>query len=324
MTTLHPPRADRPTPEHAAAEWSAWGTTVRLVLTEPTGLDQARELLAADLAALDLACSRFRPDSELRSLDHREGEATRISPLLTEALQVALRAARSSNGLVDPTVGGAIAEIGYDRDFAAVAPRGPSVALRIRPVPGWRQVSLDVANRQVQVPAGVQLDLGATAKAFAADRAAERLARVLGCGVLVSLGGDIAMAGPAPAGGWTVRVQDTPGRPADAPDEGPHETVRVTGGGLATSSTTARRWIRGDTVLHHLIDPLTGLPAPAPWRTVSVYAGSCVDANTASAAAVVGGRTALRWLTSVGLPARLVDVHGAVRTVGGWPAQDVR
>ncbi|HEX5496594.1 MAG TPA: FAD:protein FMN transferase, partial [Mycobacteriales bacterium] len=150
-------------------------------------------------------------------------------------------------------------------------------------------------------------------------RAAARLGRARECGVLVSLGGDIGFGGRAPAGGWTVRVQDAPGHPRDVPD-GPSDTVTVTGGGLATSSTTARRWYRGGTMLHHLIDPLTSLPARSPWRTVTVHAGSCVDANTASTAALVRGADGAAWLAGRGLPARLVDTHGRVHTVGGWPA----
>jgi thiamine biosynthesis lipoprotein len=165
----------------------------------------------------------------------------------------------------------------------------------------------------------VRLDLGATAKAWAADRSAARLATALGCGVLVSLGGDIAVAGETPPGGWRVRVQDVTGRPEDPP-VGPSAVVAIRDGGLATSSTTARRWRRGGDVLHHILDPRTGLPAPPCWRTVSVAAASCADANTASTAAIIRGRDAPGWLTSLGLPARLVDEAGNVHTVGGWPA----
>jgi thiamine biosynthesis lipoprotein len=92
------------------------------------------------------------------------------------------------------------------------------------------------------------------------------------------------------------------------------------GGGLATSSTAVRRWRRGGTSYHHLLDPRTGRPAEPVWRTVTVTAASCVDANTASTAAIVRGRRAPGWLDALGLPARLVDASGAVRRVAGWPA----
>jgi thiamine biosynthesis lipoprotein len=205
---------------------------------------------------------------------------------------------------------------GYDRDFDQIEPNGPPLRLTVRRVPGWREVRLD--GRSLTLPAGVQLDLGATAKAWAADRSAARIASQAGSGVLVSLGGDIAVAGPPPADGWRIRVQDVTG-PADETPEGPYALIAIREGGLATSSTTARRWQRGGDVLHHILDPRTGLPAEPVWRTVSVAAGSCADANAASTAAVIRGRRAPGWLTRLGLPARLVDATGAVFTVAGWP-----
>ena len=255
----------------SAASWRALGTLVRLVVTDPPALAQARELLEADLARIDLACSRFRPDSELCAL--RGGQTEHVSPLLAEAIAVALRAAQLTDGDVDPTVGAAMAALGYDRDFAQVPRTGPAAApVTVRTVPGWRKVHLE--DRRLRLPAGVRLDLGATAKAWAADRAAARIAERFGCGVLVSLGGDIAVAGPAPHDGWRIRVQDVTGSPDDPPD-GPYTLIAIRDGGLATSSTTARRWQRGGDVLHHILDPRTSRPAESVWRTVSVAAGSC-------------------------------------------------
>jgi thiamine biosynthesis lipoprotein ApbE len=280
----------------AGASWRALGTFVHLLVTEPARLEQARQLLTADLAEVDAACSRFRPDSELCSLSS-SGRPTEISPLLAEAIAVALRAARLTDGDVDPTVGAAMLAVGYDRDFAHVKPEGPGVKLTAREVPGWRQVRLE--SRTLIMPPGVRLDLGATAKAWAADRSA---------------------AGPAPAAGWQVRVQDVTGAPEDTP-EGPYARIAIRDGGLATSSTAARRWRRGGDVLHHILNPQTGLPAEPVWRTVSVAAGSCADANAASTAAIIRGRRAPGWLTHLGLPARLVDATGVVFTVAGWPAE---
>jgi thiamine biosynthesis lipoprotein ApbE len=188
----------------------------------------------------------------------------------------------------------------------------------VRVVPGWRSVRVDVGRRRLTVPAGVRLDLGATVKGWAADRAAARIAEVLGCGVLVSLGGDTAVAGEPPDGGWRIRVQDKtalPGEPAD----GPSQVVTIRDGGLATSSTAARRWRRGGDVLHHILDPRTGLPAAPVWRTVSVAAATCADANTAATAAIIRGRQALPWLGGLRLPARLVAQDGAIHTVNAWP-----
>jgi thiamine biosynthesis lipoprotein len=295
-----------------AATWTALGTQVRLVVTG-TELDEARRILAADLAEVDVTCSRFRPDSEIRTL---AGPRTQVSSLLAEAIAVALRAAWLTDGDVDPTVGGAMRAIGYDRDFAEI--QGSDDKVTKRSVPGWRNVGLD--GRILTLPPGTELDLGATAKAWAADRSAQRIANHLGCGVLVGLGGDIAVAGPAPENGWPIRVQDVTGLPDDEP-EGPYAHITIASGGLATSSTKARRWRRGGDVLHHILDPRTGLPAAPVWRTVSVTAQTCADANAASTAAVIRGRDALGWLTRNLLPARLVDIKGTVFTVAGWPGE---
>jgi thiamine biosynthesis lipoprotein len=303
-----------PADAEASASWRALGTLVQLVVTEPRYLAEAGRLLEADLAEVDVACSRFRADSEICSL--RPGRPVEVSPLLAEAVAVALRAARLTEGDVDPTVGAAMCAIGYDRDFENIETNGPAISVRI--VPGWRGVRLD--GRRLTMPEGVRLDLGATAKAWAADRAAAGIQRRLGCGVLVSLGGDIAVAGPAPAGGWRIRVQDVTGSPADPPG-GPYDLIAIRDGGLATSSTAARRWQRGGDVLHHILDPRTGLPAEPVWRTVSVKASNCADANAASTAAVIRGRRALGWLAGLGLPSRLVDATGVVFTVAGWPTK---
>jgi thiamine biosynthesis lipoprotein ApbE len=319
MMAVDTVRADSGPQAHA--DWPALGTQVRLVVTDPDQLAEGCQLLEADLADVDMACSRFRADSELVAVNTAapgRADGVPISPLLAEAIAVALRAARQTSGAVDPTVGAAMAAAGYDRDFALVRQSGPRLRLTVRQVPGWRHVRLDGRSRTVSLPAGAQLDLGATAKAWAADRSAGRLAEQLGCGVLVSLGGDIAVAGPPPPDGWRIRVQDITGRPEDPP-AGPAAVVSIRAGGLATSSTAARRWRRGGDVIHHILDPRTGLPAAPVWRTVSVAALSCAEANTASTAAIIQGRSAIGWLTAQRLPARLVGPDSAITTVAGWP-----
>lgn len=303
----------------AAADWRALGTSVRLVVTDPALLDSCNLLLARHLAEVDAACSRFRPDSELVALDASEGRPIRVSPLLAEALDLALRAAETTDGAVDPTVGSAMEAIGYDRDFTLVRADDRPVRLTVKRAPGWRTVRLDRTTGTVTVPAGVRLDLGATAKAWAADRAATLLARAAGCGVLVSLGGDTAVAGEPPAGGWRIRVQDVTGAVAETPPQGSYDTVGLHSGGLATSGTSARTWRRDGHDLHHVVDPHTGLPVRTPWRTVSVAAATCADANAATTAALVKGQGAERWLTGLSLPARLVTQEGLVVTTPGWP-----
>ncbi|WP_409185690.1 FAD:protein FMN transferase [Amycolatopsis sp. VS8301801F10] len=294
-----------------SAAFPALGTTARVLVTEEAALGPATELLRTRLGELDRACSRFRTDSEISSLHRAAGREVEVSPLLADALSAALRASWLSGGLVDPTVGASMAALGYDRDFAEITD-GPAAAPV--PAPGSHWVLFEPARRIVVLPRGVMLDLGATAKALAADQTAAEIAHRTGCGVLVNLGGDLAVAGAAPAGGWRIALGDDHTDAADT-------TITLTGGGLATSGVARRTWRRGGRVVHHIVDPRTGEPADPCWRTVSVAAKSCVDANTASTASVVLGVAALDWLNSRGLPARLVTSRGAVRTTAGWPAE---
>ena len=303
-------------PRVATRSMRAIGTTVTVAVTAVERADDALVLLAHDLAALDDACSRFRPDSELRQLERTSGgRPVPVGPLLFDLLEVACAVAVDTAGIVDPTIGSALVELGYDRDFGALC--GPVLAPdhRPQPAPGWWQIRLDPDARTVAVPPRVHVDLGATAKAFASDRAADRIARALGCGVLVNLGGDVAVAGPVPTGGWPVGIAGRCTVPTGEVDE----VVAISAGGLATSGTTARSWVLNGSTVHHIIDPWTGREATPVWSLVSTAASSCVEANAWSTAAVVWGEDAVGNLDDLGLCARLVDARGAVTRVGGWP-----
>jgi thiamine biosynthesis lipoprotein len=298
----------------AFASWSALGTTATVAVTEPEALSDAIVILEDWLESIDRACSRFRSDSEISLLARGGTREHEASDVLLDALEAGLRAARLTDGLVTPTLGRSLRLAGYDRDLAAIHP--VATPARLVPAPDWRSVVVDLRRRTVLVPAGVELDLGATAKAFAADRAALEVAGELGCGVLVSLGGDLRVAGEPPARGWPVDVDDV----HDLLTSGA-QRVRISSGGVATSSTTSRRWRRRDRELHHLLDPRTGAPAGGAWRTATVAAATCVDANTASTAAILLGERAPAWLAERGLPARLVANDGTTLAVGGWPEQ---
>ncbi len=310
------------TAEPQLRRFRALGTTADVVVDTgpegPAAADLALELVRAELAAVDAACSRFRDDSELCAVVAAAGRPTAVSPLLAEALAVALDAAEATDGLVDPTVAGALRAWGYDRDFRSVPPHLPALDVHLAAVPGWRSVQLDRELRTVTVPVGVELDLGATAKGWAADRAAAAAALAVARPVLVSLGGDLAVAGPPRPGGWDVRITDdhAAGPHADGP------VVTIGSGALATSSTTVRRWHPGAAVAHHVIDPRTGAPAATCWRTVSVAAATCAGANAAATAALVLGVEGPAWLAARDLPARLVADDGTVVTVAGWPADE--
>ena len=262
--------------------------------------------------AVDAACSRFRVDSEISQLNRSAGcGPVPVSDLLDDVIGVALSAADATNGLVDPTIGRLMERIGYTVTFTDVPTDGPSIDLEIRSAPGWASVIHDRINRTVSLPAGASIDVGAVGKARAADMAAGAAARRIGAGVLVACGGDVSVSGPSPAGGWRVRVAETTELVI-------WQDIYVFDGGVATSGTGSRTWRRGGEVLHHILDPATGLPATSPWVTASAAASSCAEANAAATASIVLGAGAPSWLGMLGIPARLVARDGTIVTVGPW------
>ena len=303
-------------PSVAVAKRDALGTTAHVAIWPPDRLRPALGAVDGELARLDRAASRFRADSEISRIQAHAGVGgVRVSDDLAEVVGVALAAAAWTDGLVDPTVGAALTALGYDRDFVLVDAQQPDLPPMSAAVPGWRSISLD--GRMLRVPPGVRLDFGATAKGLGADWAARAATAAAGRGgVLVSLGGDIATGGEAPYGGWPVLIADGPGRTY------PAQLVRLTGGAIATSSTTCRRWRRAGRLMHHIVDPRTGQPAAGSWQTVSVAAATCAEANAATTAAVVNGDESVGWLAARELPARLVRHDGTVTRLSGWPGAE--
>lgn len=286
---------------------------MHLLVTDPNRLDQARAIVDSELDAVELAASRFRPDSEICELARSHGARRPVSPVLADLLTAALGAALATNGDVDLTVGRAVVELGYGADGLGSWPTEQPAAQRFSPAVPVDWTAVDFDGGCVQLPPGVLLDLGATAKAVAADRCARRVHREIGTGVLVNLGGDISTAGAAPPDGWRVLVQDT--------DDAPASLVTIgTDTGLATSSTRRRRWSHAGETHHHILDPRTARSASPVWKSVSVTAQTCLAANTVSTAAIVRGLRAPTWIESLGVPARLVDADGGELLLGGWPS----
>lgn len=304
--------------------WTALGTYVYLSTSDPGLLDSARTVATEVLAAVDRTCSRFRADSDLSRANARPGHWVAVDPLLVAAVQVAVEAARESDGLVDPCLGRSMVHLGYDADLAIVRQRGnedaPARSSGPVPVPrpeAWREIALDPAGA-IRVPEDCTLDLGATAKALASDLVAASVVDRWGCHVVVSLGGDLRIDGPSSDDrGWPVAVAERPG-------EDPAEIVRLRSGGMATSTTTVRRWTSGGTVRHHLLDPRTSRPVTSRWRTATATGPTSVAANTATTAAIVLGDDAPAWLARHGVDARLVAQDGTVLTVGHWPGSERR
>ena len=312
MTTLEAATIVR----NGTATWRALGTYVHLSTADAAALEPARQIATRLLEDVDRTCSRFRQDSDLVRANAHAGCWTDVDPLLVKAVGAAMEAAAQTDGLVDPTLGHAMTAVGYDRDISLVLaestdPAGVPVPARAG---AWLDIQRDPAGA-VLVPHGSALDLGATCKAWAADLIVAAIAAQSDATVVLSLGGDIAVAGP---GGWPVAITETIDDPSGA------EIVHLPYGGLATSSTAARRWIRGGAIRHHLIDPRTGEPTSGRWRTVTATGATCLAANTATTAAIVLGDRAVGWLGERDIPARLVNTAGRIVRTSRWPEPQVR
>lgn len=296
----------------ASARWRDWSCTVTVVVTDPGSLAGARQTVADVMAEVETAVSRFRPDSDLERVHRHAGVLVPVKPLTFHLVRVALDAAADTDGAVDPTVGSDLIRLGYDADISLVRRRpaavpSPSGSAR----PSWLRVSLDDRFRRVGVPEGVRLDLGATAKAWTADEAARRVHERFGGAVLVGIGGDLAAIG-TPARAWQIDVAESEGEP--------RVRVSLSGGGLATSSTTGRTWrtTTGER-LHHVISPRTGLPVQGTWRTATVWAPTALVANVMSTWALVDADAAARRIADRRLAARLLGREGRVTRLGSWP-----
>lgn len=290
----------------------AMGTGVEVVVPRDAPAapcDRVRALFSTWEDAL----SRFRDDSELSRMNAAAGEPFAASPLLFGVMQAALRAARATDGLYDPTLGHHLIALGYDRSFEhverSVAPTAPPAQAG----GAWRRIGMDPIGRLITLPAGCSVDLGGIAKGMAVDAAIGTLRNAGVTTALVSAGGDLRVAGRPPAHPhWGIALE-----------EQGHRVVALHRGALATSSTAKRRWTGANDERHHLIDPLTGLPASRGTRAVTVAARTCAQAEVAAKAALVAGPLeGADMLRRLGLDGVIHPDHGAPIAIGEWPDED--
>lgn len=293
-------------------EWDAWSTQVQIGADSPAGLERLARITREVMEMVTIAASRFEPGTDVLRVNECAGSWVDVSETMIELVRESVRVAEITNGLVTPLIGRALLGIGYDRDISDV---GGATVTVFEVERDWHRIECD-ANR-IRIPTNSMLDLGASAKAWTSDRVAERAWAELGEPVLVSIGGDIAVRGE-PVGGFLVEVSE---RHVRHEEDAPDQRIRIHDGGLATSTTVVRRWRSDNAVMHHIIDPATALPAQGAFRTATVAAATCADANAASTAAIIMGETAIGWLSAAKLPSRLVTNDGEVITVGDWPVE---
>jgi FAD:protein FMN transferase len=266
----------------------AMGSRMLAILDNDGALGRGLETVPVWFDQWEQALSRFQPESELQRSNREAGTPWPASAVLLEATNAALRSAAETDGLAHPLLLDAMQASGYDRSFDALVEDEYPVASAS--IFEWRSVSVDLENRTIRLPRGGHLDLGGSAKGWAADKAVERLS-VEGA-ALVDAGGDIAVSGLRADGSpWPIAVEN----PFDA--DRPLCTLAVCGGGLATSGRDYHAWKRGGKWQHHILDPRTGRPALTDAYTVTVAAPSAREAEAAAKAAfILGMREGLDWV----------------------------
>ena len=301
----------------AGTQFGGFGSTIGVWVTAARYLGTAEAVLREWIERVDASCSRFRIDSDLNRANQAAGTPVDVAPELIDAVIAALEIAEISDGWYDPTVGRAVVAAGYDRPMQVMDKSAPGGLGPAAPAGRWREVAVDRFASTLTVPPATLLDLGGSAKGWAADRALELIRAALGeaaedVGICVNAGGDLAVAGPAPTAGWPVRVSHSLHGAAGVGDE----QVRLYRGSIATSGAVRRTWRIDGRDFHHLINPRTGRPGEEHWRLVTVHAARCAVADPAATVAWLMGADAPAWLDAHGLTARLVTRDGEVRWVG--------
>jgi FAD:protein FMN transferase len=291
-------------------KFEIWGLTGTLSTEHDAQMDEATKRLWYWLDAVDESCNRFRDDSELSRLNESHGATVPISATLELALEAAFRAAEVTGDLIDPTVLPALLALGYDRDFDEL--QGESALEHVAvPAMGPSSIHLDRDAHTVMLDPPCRLDLGASAKALVVDLIADDVAH--SGGVVVELGGDVAVRGEGPEGPWAIAVSDT------LLLNGREPRITLRHGGIATSSTATRTWRVGERTVNHIIDPRTGHCARGLYTTATVSASDCLLANAFATAALLWNEEASYHIAQAGWSARLVRRDGSLEFVGGWP-----
>ncbi len=294
----------------ATTKFEIWGLTGSISTESAEHFEFANERLWYWIGEIDRACNRFKEDSEIQRLNNSNGQAVEVSATFEVALNAAIRSSEITGGLCDPTILGALLQLGYNCDFNELVDQSFTNDNEVSPSPGIRAINFDTSSHKVSLN-NCTIDFGASAKALTADLVANDVMKF--GGVAVEIGGDVALRGIDPRSPWTIGISESLSVDATVP------TVAMSSGGIATSSLRVRSWkVNGETV-NHIIDPRTGSYARGPYSTATVSAPDCVTANAFATAALLWGEDAGYHIAQSGWSARLVRNNGTVEFIGGWP-----
>jgi thiamine biosynthesis lipoprotein len=294
---------------HVETSFRVMGSSAHVVVVGAR--TEVLDLARRKLEYLESVWSRFIPTSEISVLN-RDTVAT-VSAATCGLIERMIEAWYATGGRFDPTMGGSIAAIGYDRPFAD----GLDADGRLADLPsaGCENVIVDCDTRRIAIPPGVAIDPGGMGKGYAADLVAHELIEAGAVGVLVNVGGDLKVLGESPTGGdWRVEVTEpTVSRQPIATLLLPPDAA------LATSTPLRRTWRRGERRVHHLLDPRSGMPYDSPAHLVSVVAADAWWAE-ATTKQLIGASPDEAGGLLIDATALMVTPDGVIHLIG--PMQD--
>jgi thiamine biosynthesis lipoprotein len=275
-----------------AACFSAMASPCEL-LVETGDAALARELgglAAAEAWRIEAKYSRYRDDSVLAAINRSEGRPVEIDAETVGLMQFAAQCHELSGGAFDITSG--VLRQAWRFDGSGSFPSPEQVAGLLQQV-GFGKLGFEPP--WLVVPAGMELDFGGIGKEYAVDRALGLVQQRFAGAVLVNFGGDLAANRAPLAGPWQVGVE----RPDS--ERSARLLLDVTRGGLATSGDTHRYFEHGGERYGHILDVRTGYPVRQAPRSVTVAAGSCVEAGLLSTLGMLQGAGAEAFLEGQGV-----------------------
>ena len=295
------------------------GTTAHVVVVPGPGSDGAGLVDAAEarLAQLEQRWSRFMADSEVTRCNDAAGAPITVSTDTQLLVARGVAGWARTAGRFDPTILAALLAAGYDETFAVVAARaarrGDDAHASTGPAPGCAGIVVDRAAGTVTLPHGVAFDPGGVGKGLAADLVSAELLALGALGVCVNLGGDLRVLGDGPDGaGWLVELEH-PLADHAANDLG---TVHLAAGAVASTWRTRRAWGPPDDRRHHVIDPVTGVPATTGIAGVVALTNAAWWAEVLATAAFLSGDDGGVLLEAHGAAGLCVGDDGTVDGAG--------
>jgi thiamine biosynthesis lipoprotein len=269
---------------------------VLLDTDERVAAEALHRIAAAEAWRIEAKFSRYRSDNVIHRINQAAGRTVAVDAETTHLIDYAAACTELSAGRFDIT-SGVLRRI-WKFDGGQEVPRPEAVRDVLQHV-GWHRVTWQ--DGTLTMPAGMEIDLGGLGKEYAVDRAATLVAAQTSHPFLVNFGGDLFASGPRADGRpWLVGVDD-PERTGEAA----LYRVELRGGGLATSGDARRYVLWNGKRFGHILDPRTGWPVEDAPRSVTVLAGTCLEAGTLSTLAVLQGAGARDFLAGQGVQFRI-------------------